>query len=255
MREKLFRPFGFYFATAAIAAACSLDPRLGWGQRFALLAAAWWIPAVHELGHATLAVLLRMPVLHSWAVPGFGRTRVLTRGRQLEFGLVALVGPLAGIGGALLVGAFARGVGPADGISPVCGTWLQGVALAGVLESAANLLPLSPLLDGTKVWKVLRSAYAARAWDRRIDAAVHGRSWDLPPEHVGKRIAPAVAFAVRTGASVQPSTSVSLPGVPSAPAALTSWGVVRRIERLTACRQLLRGRTARRVRASLTAAA
>jgi hypothetical protein len=221
MRTKMFRPFGFYFTTAVLAAACSCDPGLTWGQRFAVLVAAWWIPAVHELGHATLALFVGMPVLKCWAVPGLGRTRVVTGGRRLEFGLVALAGPLAGIGGAFLVRAFAHGAGAADGISPLCQQWLCCVALAGALESAANLMPFSPLLDGAKAWKALRAAQAIRQSGRRIRT-----------ECVPEQVVPAVA-----------------------PGRRAPWGVVRSSERIAWCARSIRGHAGRRTRARVNAAA
>ena len=157
------RPFGFYFATALVAGACSFDEQVSWGARLALVAAAWWIPAVHELGHASLALALRMRVRRCWAVPGFGRTTLVTGGRRLEFGLVALAGPLTGVAAGLLVLAFTR-----DGVfGPMLGEAgrqaLGWVALAGVLESALNLMPAHQLLDGKRAWMSLSAAWRERA--------------------------------------------------------------------------------------------
>jgi hypothetical protein len=244
MRTKMFRPFGFYFTTAVLAAACSCDPRLTCGQRLAVLVSAWWIPAVHELGHATLALLLRMPVLKCWAVPGLGRTRVVTRGRQFEFGLVALAGPLAGIGGALVVRAFAHGTGPADGISPLCQQWLSCIALAGLLESAANLTPFSPLLDGAKAWKALRGEQVARRLVRRLTAHF-AREWDRP---VRAALAPAPVPAAASPAAAPVARATT-------PAARVRWCVVRGTERTAWCERIIRGHDGRRSRARVRAAA
>ena len=162
MRTIRLRPFGFYFATATLAVVSSLEAELTWGARAALVAAAWWIPAVHELGHATLALAFRMKVRRSWAIPGFGRTSLAAGGRRLEFGFVALAGPLAGVAASIA----ALVVGRASGLGSLLGEAgqqaFEAVAVAGALESLFNLLPVHPLLDGRKAWRVF-----AEAWRRR----------------------------------------------------------------------------------------
>jgi hypothetical protein len=168
--QHLAGAHGFYFATAGAALAGALATGTV-PAGLALVAAAWWIAAVHELGHAAAALVAGMRVPKCWATPGFGRTTVVHGNRTAAFGAVAVMGPLAGLGAALGVHAFATSATFGPGLGAAGVRWLGLLAWLGMVESVVNLLPLHPRLDGHVAVRCLRRAGCAWVKSRSISSA------------------------------------------------------------------------------------
>ena len=171
---------GFYFVTAAASVVAASDAFAGPGLLIPV-AAVWWIAALHELGHAFAALAFRMKVPRCFATPWFGRTTITHGNRALEFGVVALVGPLAGMGAALLVHAFAAAPAFGGALGPAGQSWLMTLAWLGAAESAFNLMPVHRLLDGKVALRSFRRGLGERVLQREEQRMLATRPvWALP---------------------------------------------------------------------------
>ena len=153
---------GFYFVTAAASVVAASHAFAGPGLLIPV-AAVWWIAALHELGHAFAALAFRMKVRRCFATPWFGRTTITHGNRALEFGVVALVGPLAGMGAAALVHVFATAPAFGGALGAAGQRWLMTLAWLGAAESVFNLLPVHRLLDGRVALRSFRRGLGERA--------------------------------------------------------------------------------------------
>jgi hypothetical protein len=161
---------GFYFATAGAALLAASLAFTGLA-RLTPIAAVWWIAALHELGHAFVALAFGMRVPRCWATPWFGRTTITHGNRAAAFGVVALAGPLAGVAAAMLVHTFATSAAFGSPLGVAGQSWLAMLAWLGGVESALNLLPVHRLLDGHAVWRSFRRGRRERAERRRVQVA------------------------------------------------------------------------------------
>jgi hypothetical protein len=188
------RAHGFYFLTATAACAAASAAFDG-PARLVPVAVAWWIAAVHELGHALLALALGMQVQACVAIPGFGRTRIRHGGRRLPFGVIALAGPLAGIAAAISVATYVPSTAFGGALGDAARSWLVALGWLGALESALNLLPIHPRLDGSAALAAFRIARRERARERESRRRRAPERWAVAPQPSAAGVPPRAAAA------------------------------------------------------------